>query len=44
MHKHTSLIVKVAVGIGTIATMAFAGVEPSPFSPIWRIIIIIIGG
>jgi hypothetical protein len=29
--------------IGTIATACFAGVEPSPFLPIWNIIIRILG-
>ena len=44
MFKHSALMVKVAACIGAVAAMAFAGVEPSPFFPIWKIFIIIFGG
>jgi hypothetical protein len=30
--------------IAVAASALFAGVEPSPFTPIWKIIIIILGG
>jgi hypothetical protein len=45
MRKYYFLLVKAAVCIGAIASLSFAGIEPSPWlPPIWKIIIIIIGG
>ncbi len=40
----SSSFIKTAMLIGAAATTIFAGVEPSPFLPIWKLIIIIIGG
>jgi len=44
MFQRASIIAKVAAILGVFSAAAFAGVEPSPFCPIWKIIIIIIGG
>ena len=44
MQKHSSLILKTVVCVGTIATMAFAGVESSPFLPILRFLLSFFGG
>ena len=44
MRKRIYLLTKVAACLGLLASFAFAGFEPTPFLPIWKIIIIIFGG